>query len=245
MDYIRIDKTSKEPLYMQIKHAIKVAILNGTLRHMDHLPTEKEFCEIYGTSVIVIKNAYDELVKEGLVLRIKGKGTFVSTRKTYTVPLKNFYNLEFFSEHALFEIRKKVLLFEVMKSPSLMHQHLNLSSDDYCYHVKLIVYLKRDPVMYQTLYLPKSYFPNIDIETIESSTILDLFQNESRVAPKHLQNLFKPHNLTSSEAQLLDSKKMSAAHFVRTLVSSKDNVVFAEIINIYPGETTRFEAFIK
>lgn len=245
MDYIQIDKTTKEPLYIQIKNAIKIAIMNGTLKHMDRLPTEKEVCEVFDVSVIVIKNAYDELVKEGLIQRIKGKGTFVHTRKVYTVPLKNFYNFEYFSEFANFELKRRVILFDLIKPEPHTRALLSMSSSEPCYLVKVIIYLKMDPVTYQILHLPKRIFNHLSIDVFETETILSIFKKYGNLQPHTLKNVFKPHNLTSSEAQLLDAKLGSPAHYVRLLVQDEHQKTFAEVINVYPGETTKFEAFIK
>ncbi|WP_145517913.1 GntR family transcriptional regulator, partial [Staphylococcus warneri] len=41
------------------------------------VPSEKELAQQYGVSQITSKNALNGLVEEGLIVRFRGKGTFV------------------------------------------------------------------------------------------------------------------------------------------------------------------------
>lgn len=65
------------PLYQQIQHDILRQIQSGQLVPGSMVPTEKELAEKYGVSQITTKNAIKGLVDEGLLIRYRGKGTFV------------------------------------------------------------------------------------------------------------------------------------------------------------------------
>lgn len=67
------------PLYKQIQQDIKRLIAQGRLREGDRVPSEKELSEKYRVSQITSKNALIGLMEEGLLTRIQGKGTFVSS----------------------------------------------------------------------------------------------------------------------------------------------------------------------
>lgn len=66
------------PLYKQIQNAIKAQIALGNLRPGDRIPSEKELAEQFHVSLITTKNALGGLADEGIVVRTKGKGTFVA-----------------------------------------------------------------------------------------------------------------------------------------------------------------------
>jgi GntR family transcriptional regulator of arabinose operon len=70
---------NKVPLYKQIYQSIKDQIISGELRPKDRVPSEQEFMDEFMVSKITVKNALAVLVDEGLVTRIQGKGTFVSS----------------------------------------------------------------------------------------------------------------------------------------------------------------------
>jgi GntR family transcriptional regulator, arabinose operon transcriptional repressor len=66
------------PLYRQIQSMLRKQIELGNLRPGDRIPSEKELAEQFRVSLITTKNALSGLADEGIVTRIKGKGTFVA-----------------------------------------------------------------------------------------------------------------------------------------------------------------------
>ncbi|WP_242698014.1 GntR family transcriptional regulator [Bacillus sp. SD088] len=65
-------------MYQQIKEYIKEQIQSGELRLGDLVFSEKELMEKFHVSQITTKNALNGLAEEGIVERIRGKGTFVA-----------------------------------------------------------------------------------------------------------------------------------------------------------------------
>ncbi|WP_230200166.1 GntR family transcriptional regulator [Bacillus niameyensis] len=65
-------------MYQQIKDYIKEQIISGDLREGDLVSSEKELMEKFHVSQITTKNALNGLAEEGIVKRIRGKGTFVT-----------------------------------------------------------------------------------------------------------------------------------------------------------------------
>lgn len=81
------------PLYKQIQNRIKEQIQTRVLRPGDQVFSEKDICEHYRVSQITAKNALNGLAEEGVVTRIKGKGTFVSKNKHLFHADKGFIGL--------------------------------------------------------------------------------------------------------------------------------------------------------
>ena len=76
-----IDHGSLIPYYIQVIEALKERINRGEWRVGDQLPAEQALCEMFGVSRTVIRQALDSLRQEGLVVRRKGRGTFVAEPK--------------------------------------------------------------------------------------------------------------------------------------------------------------------
>lgn len=66
------------PLYKQIQEDIRFLIRSGKLRPGDRVQSETELAEHYHVSKITTKNAINGLAEEGVLVRHRGKGTFVS-----------------------------------------------------------------------------------------------------------------------------------------------------------------------
>lgn len=69
---------SNEPLYMQIYNKLKDDIYSGKYPKRKRLPTEQELCFKYHVSRITSKKALNMLADEKLIVRIKGKGSYVA-----------------------------------------------------------------------------------------------------------------------------------------------------------------------
>jgi GntR family transcriptional regulator of arabinose operon len=66
------------PLYKQIKQYVLNNIRQSVWQPNDKIPSENELAAKFKVSRITIKNALQELIEEGLIYRIQGKGSFVS-----------------------------------------------------------------------------------------------------------------------------------------------------------------------
>ncbi|WP_286883596.1 GntR family transcriptional regulator [Aneurinibacillus sp. UBA3580] len=75
---IIISNTSKEPIYQQIKNQMKQSILKGELEEGDALPSIRQLAKDLQISVITTKRAYEDLEKEGFIVSVVGKGSFVA-----------------------------------------------------------------------------------------------------------------------------------------------------------------------
>ncbi|PWW06517.1 GntR family transcriptional regulator [Paenibacillus cellulosilyticus] len=73
----------KLALYKQIQEDIMRKIKSGQLRPTDRIPSEQELMDEFKVSKITVKNALTLLADEGLIIRVQGKGTFVSANLVY------------------------------------------------------------------------------------------------------------------------------------------------------------------
>lgn len=78
---MKIDKQSPIPIYYQIMEQLKAQIKSGELLPDMPLPSEREYAEQFGISRMTVRQALSNLVNEGFLYRLKGRGTFVSKPK--------------------------------------------------------------------------------------------------------------------------------------------------------------------
>ncbi len=80
-----ISNSSPMPIYEQIKETIKEQIMNDELQTNEPLPSIRHLASEIKISVMTIKKAYDELEKEGYLIQVQGKGTFVAPKNNELV----------------------------------------------------------------------------------------------------------------------------------------------------------------
>lgn len=67
------------PKHEQLR-AILTELATRELAPGDMLPSERQLCQDHGVSRITVREAIGQLVSEGLLVRVRGKGTFVADR---------------------------------------------------------------------------------------------------------------------------------------------------------------------
>jgi len=77
-----IDRTSPLPLYYQLKELLVEEIRDRRLGPGDRVPGDHELCQRFSVSRTVVRQALSELEVEGVIERVKGRGTFVAPPKT-------------------------------------------------------------------------------------------------------------------------------------------------------------------
>ena len=82
---IIISNASDKPIYDQIYHQIKTAILSGELAPGQALPSIRALAKDLRVSVITTKRAYEELEKGGYLYTVPGKGCYVAEKNTQLV----------------------------------------------------------------------------------------------------------------------------------------------------------------
>ncbi len=79
---IIISNASGKPIYDQIRDQLKSKIISGELKEGDALPSMRLLAKELRISVITTKRAYEELEREGFIISITGKGSFVAGKNT-------------------------------------------------------------------------------------------------------------------------------------------------------------------
>ena len=75
---ILISNFSTQPIYDQIVRQIKDLIIQGKLKEADPLPSIRNLARELQISVITTRRAYDELEKEGFIVTVPGKGSYIA-----------------------------------------------------------------------------------------------------------------------------------------------------------------------
>lgn len=157
------------PYYEQLKRLIMQEIEAKGLQPGDLLPSESQLCERHQVSRTVVRQAVSDLVAEGLLIRLRGKGTFVARPKLR----------EQFMEST-------VGFFEDLTSQGhkVISRVLALAFVDCTPHVAEILGLPRDsPVIElvrlrsvnnEIIALTKSYLNSTDQELLEELKATDL-----------------------------------------------------------------------
>ena len=93
MDII-LTNAASQPIYDQIVSQVKAQILSGKLKEGDALPSLRALAKDLRISVITTKRAYEELEREGFIVSLTGKGSFVAGANTELIREEHLRRLE-------------------------------------------------------------------------------------------------------------------------------------------------------
>ncbi|MGV9869264.1 GntR family transcriptional regulator [Rhodococcus koreensis] len=128
------------------------------------LPSEPVLCEEYGVSRITVRRAVDELIREGLLVREQGRGTFVTepkyvqqVRETFSDRVTGFYR----QQTALGRtVSTKVIQNHLVRDPDAAAA-LNLNPADELVELERLRYVNDTLHQHVTTYVSAARFPGV------------------------------------------------------------------------------------
>ncbi|MCB8984172.1 MAG: GntR family transcriptional regulator [Ardenticatenaceae bacterium] len=155
----KIDRTSYIPFYAQVQDALKEYIEHGEVKPGEQLPSEPELCRMFDVSRTVIRQALRGLEYEGLIVREKGRGTFVAEPKigeSLFQELTGFY--QDMASKGLAPV-SKVLKQAVIPANAKIAAFLQLPPETPVIRIDRVRYVEGEPIVLVTTYLPHALCP--------------------------------------------------------------------------------------
>ncbi len=160
----KIDRSSYIPFYVQVHDGLKEFIEHGGARPGDQIPSEPDLCRMFDVSRTVIRQALRGLENEGLIVRIKGRGTFIAEPKigeSLFQKLTGFYQDMTQKGHVPVS---KVLKQAVIPANAKVAAFLQLAPETPVIRIDRVRYVEDEPIVFVTTYLPHTLCPGL-VET--------------------------------------------------------------------------------
>lgn len=157
----KVDRDSPIPYYAQLKDGLRADIESGNWRPGDLLPGEPELCREFDVSRTVVRQALKELTYEGLIVRRKGKGTFVASPKfteSHIQELSGFFKDMLDLGHTPYS---QVLRQEVIPATSMVGERLALPEGAPVIQIDRLRFVEEEPLVLVTTYLPYQLCPQL------------------------------------------------------------------------------------
>lgn len=135
------------------------------------IPSEAELCQTHGVSRTTVRKAIDDLVNEGLLYRIQGKGTFVSAtrvRERFVQFTAGFY--EDLMARGI-PLRTVVLSQAVIAGGKEIASRLRLALGDGVVKIRRLRFVNNHPVVLSDSFVPLHAFPGIESEDLTDASL--------------------------------------------------------------------------
>jgi GntR family transcriptional regulator, N-acetylglucosamine utilization regulator len=197
------------PLHHQVYVDLLASLDAGRWPAGQQVPTERELAAHYGCSLITVRRALDELVREGRIERTRGRGTFVlHPRMDRDIAGRASFSEEMRQrglspETRLVSARPESATVAVAGalaieagSPTLYLERLRLASGE--------------PYLLEQVHLPAEPFPGLLAMDLEHGSLYELLSTRYDTQVVRAREALEPVLLRAREARLLDQRRGGA-----------------------------------
>ena len=221
------------PLYHQIQHLLRHRIHSGLYPPGTQIPSEHELSRELEVSRVTLREALRELVRESLLVKVQGKGTFVASN-----PPKRLKPVRYtgFLEELQERVRKlKVTDVEVTQTPATPDLKAALELDAGTSALTLIKRLRHiddEPFSYTQNYLPTAIGLRIRVKDLYSLPLLKILQEDLKIPIVRARETIEAAPADPDTARRLGIPVLyPVLHMTRVMYTTNDRPF--ELVDIY------------
>lgn len=192
-----LEPSSPLPLYHQLERALAERITAGV--YGDGLPGEMELVAEFGVSRGTVRQALDRLSRRGLIVRRRGRGSFVAPIPL-EYPVGRFYHFAHeMSERGIAE-SSRVLARGVVRSPRRIARRLEIAPGTRCVRLVRLRLAGDRPLLLETSHIPEPLAPALLDSDLTHGSLYDLLE-AGGVRLNRVTEEVRSVTLTSAEAE--------------------------------------------
>jgi GntR family transcriptional regulator len=235
---VEISKSNLLPMYYQLKTLIHHRITSGEYPVDYCLPSEREFCETYGISRITVRQAIMDLVKDGLLVREQGKGTFVAKPKIE----QRLSGLTSFTEDMRSRNLRpgtRLIRFIVIKVFGQVAERLQLPGGEEVYELARLRLADDEPMALETAYIPVYRVPNLSADMVAAGSLYALLRQQG-ILFSHAEQTLEASIARPLEADYLHIKKRDPVLLIERTTYMPDGSPIEFVKSVYRGDRYKF-----
>ncbi|MGD9867139.1 MAG: GntR family transcriptional regulator [Hyphomicrobiales bacterium] len=196
----QLDSGSYVPLYVQLADRLITAITSGRLPAGTRLPSESECGSHFGVSRLTVRQAMDQLKTRGLILRDRGRGTFVA-------PVKVDHDLALAFEDETAAAKHKVdlrlIAWREEAPDSVIGTLLNLDRGESVYRLERLRSVDGVPISLEERLIPGATGAKMSSQQVSTLPLFRIIEHASGRRIARARFTISGRSATQTEADLL------------------------------------------
>jgi GntR family transcriptional regulator len=219
-----IDRFNREKLYIQLTRILLDEIHAGKWQPGQRIPTEEELCREYNVSKITVRQAILNLSSEGYLLKVQGKGTFVTgVLPEGCLAMRTRFTEEMFGKEVHVE---KEILFKGKKTPPPdAGGYLRTAGRTYYILSRRVV--NGEPVYLEESFAPDRMVPGIEKVDFSRHSLYSVLQEMGIKKIFKVVQTIEISQVRGDNAKQLDVRNSVPVLVVHRLLLSSDNTPVA------------------
>lgn len=201
MENRSLERNGSVPLYRQLEEILKGRVLRGEWLIGRRIPTEAELIEEFGVSRTTVRDAVGELVRNGLLHKRQGRGTFVQ-RPPLEVPLER---LTGFAEEVLErgQVPSAILLSAELVRDHFYEAHqLRVPDGEPVLRIERVRLADGDPIAIERSFWPEAVGEILLKEDLNRAQFYPILENSGVLLREADEQIFAV-NASTPEARTL------------------------------------------
>jgi GntR family transcriptional regulator len=236
-----IDHSSPIPYYAQLMAALRDAIEGGVWEPGEQMPSEAELCDMFELSRTPVRQALDELEREGLISRIKGKGTFVAEPKIsegLVQELTGFFQDMVDRGHTpVTEVLKR----EVVPATPKIAGYLGVEPETPVYEIERLRSINDEPIVLVTTYLPHALCPELMDADLRTRSLYAYLEETCGLVITRGRRIIEAVPASKYEAKLLEVEVGAPLILLDSVSYLRDGTPVEYYHALHRGDRSRFE----
>lgn len=236
-----VDRSSPLPFYHQLKQILLAEIERHELKAGTRLPGDYELCQRYEISRTVVRQALSELESEGVIERVKGRGTFVSSPKTAEGLVQSLTGLYEDVAARGQELRSDVRRLEVVPADAQVAAELQLEPGDPVILIERLRFVDGEPWVLTTTHVPQPLAPGLVDDDLSRQSLYELLEGKYGVRLARGHRSVEAMTAGSSLARSLGITVGAAVLALRSTSFGPEGRPVESFVAFHRGDRSRFE----
>lgn len=236
-----ITPKSLPPRYYQIMTALREQITTGSLRSGDLLPSERELCTHFGVSRLTVRQALSELAREGWLVRMQGRGTFVTRPKVVQALVK----LTSFTEDMILRgmaASGRMIDAGVHRADPGIVETLHLPLGANVIVLRRLRFADQEPIALEESFLPHARFVDLLDHFDGTQSLYEVLRKRYGVRLGHAYQSLEATVASGEVAPLLDVKPGAPLLLLERHTLDVEGTDVEFVRSLYRGDRYRFYA---
>jgi GntR family transcriptional regulator len=198
---------SSVPLYAQLEAALRESIRKGLWGPGTALPSDRDMASQWHVSRCTVRQALDALVRDGIIERRQGKGTFVVLSEALR-DFIGYYAIDGPGEESI-RFGTRVLSFEPVDPPLNVTEYLRVMPGVRVMRLRLLRVANEVPAILLTSYIPVEECATLSAEDFASSPVLTQVLTDKGIPVVSQRRSIHPVLIDGEDAELLGVERGS------------------------------------
>jgi GntR family transcriptional regulator len=226
-------------LHHQVYLDVRRSLDAGRWRPGDRLPTERELAAHYGCSLITVRRALGELVREGRIERTRGRGTHV-LRPRIERDFAEALSFTAEMQRRGLDPENRLIVARPESAGERVAEALGLGPGSPTLYLERLRVAGGEPILLEQVHLPAERFPGLLASDLEHESLYDLLQRRYDTRIVRAREALEPVLLRAREAALLDQPRRTPALLIEGLASTADDRPVEFSRTYVRGDRTRY-----